>query len=490
MAQNHGTLPTPRQVFGNDTLDPGDFGIPPRADNYLELLPDYTEHEMVDTVEAWHGVDSSQCPWVPPPSGSGRNERTWLVSNFWGHMLDVDKKARMAAAARAAASTSPPASVFVPPRVSLDSEGTDATLLPDSQETILDTQLLGNPGAATARVSFAESVNASFPTQEKRMGGGKKKIVVGTPVCTRAKKDRAYGVIRRPIDGNDAFRSKGQWWEVEMTNGELRQLPSSALTLHDATQQIPEVIRPTLPPLPRNPDTSNALVDNEDNRSSSDESDLISYFDDSDDNPDADNDSVPSRDDGYDPNSRQPPISYAQKLTKARHDIFKLLGEKVKMSTGTGRKKDSIEWKVIEESTPKKDAHMHNPHSDIYKGLTSFEHMNGTDYTPIACMFCHFMFPNLFGTLRRYNECVTEYNNSLGERALSRNLCQYADIHFLLSCFAIMISSACFGVRGERMWLSGSTGSSGSDLEGIVAHPNLDKYVPLYRFNQFKRYVV
>jgi hypothetical protein len=235
---------------------------------------------------------------------------------------------------------------------------------------------------------------------------------------------------------------------------------------------IPPSIRPDFRNLPQNPNNDSHLADNHDDcksHSDSDDSDIEELGPES------------GPYDNFDPR-KDVPVAYQQKLSKARYKLELLVGDKVWVFTSknpTERNAEGIEWQVIEEHVAKAS----KPKAIPPPRPVSLEWLPSSDDTPLAHLFCHIMFPNLIETLRWYNRCIREYNHHLGMEVLSRNIIKEADMHFFLLCFAVMIGVSCYTICGKWLWTSSSHFVPD---EGIVEHPNFDKYIPLYRFKQFK----
>jgi hypothetical protein len=257
-------------------------------------------------------------------------------------------------------------------------------------------------------------------------------------------------------------------------DGTKTKIASNALRVADVNCSfIPEGIRPAVPTnLPRNPRDHSMNDDLDENRSSSDSS-APSYFEDSDVDSNPSNPST-----SFDPATEEA-ITYSQRVAKGNYELSKLVGEKVRLQTPQGRDHDRITWTVIKDHKPTKAPSVRTPGSC---GLKKFDWMEGSDGTVVARLFLFFMFPDLLETWHRYNRCVTELN----QFASKNHQFNYVDVPFILTCLACMLVSTCYGVKGERMWKA-SSHCTDEDKNGFVKHPELDQYVPLYKFQQFKK---
>jgi hypothetical protein len=356
----------------NDLVAPPDYSH----------VPDYLVVEPLKTVEDWHGDRNELCPWDPPPKMSMPNRRTWEIHQYWQYLYTVDDRHQKQFAASVypnafhqPTSLTQPTDPSRPARVPLDS---------DAQDNL-------------NKENLANVVNEQYKGPRKLLGGGKARIVKNTPVVTRGKKPK-FGTVT-DVATNPNPNGRGKYWMVEFHDRTKKVLSSASLQVAGTTTLfVPPSIRPDYSNLPRNPNDDSHLADNHDDwkseSSDDDESDIEELGPESGPN------------DTFDP-SKDIPVTYQQKLSKARYDLKQLIGEKVLSSsttTTTGRSTEWIEWEVIQDHIPKQS----KPRAIPPSGLVSFEWLVGSEDTPLARLFCHLMFPNLIDTLRRYNKCVEE----------------------------------------------------------------------------------
>jgi hypothetical protein len=211
-----------------------------------------------------------------------------------------------------------------------------------------------------------------------------------------------------------------EWHE----DGSESPMSSNALCVKSTNLSfLPQTFRPNHPPLPRNPRAKEWIDDHDDVHSESTESG-------SDTDGDGDEPLFPEEEEQpirfttFNPET-QKAITYKQKWLQAQFAMEKLIGHKFTIySPASAPEKDKVVWKVKAIHNPSQRWILERPH-DV--SLKDFRWLQGTEYTPLAPLFCFFMFPDLHGLVTRYNKTVWEYNLKASHPF------HYVDMNFILT---------------------------------------------------------
>ena len=102
--------------------------------------------------------------------------------------------------------------------------------------------------------------------------------------------------------------------------------------------------------------------------------------------------------------------------------------------------------------------------------------------TIFAWMLLHIMFPDYRQKLEKINACIESLNMEEGREDKQR-MKLFSEQEFIVG-FGLLIAAAGFGNNGKELWPGDKKDKSA--WKNIVLKVMFDKFMPLYRFKEFR----
>ena len=350
------------------------------------------------------------------------------------------------------------------------------------------------------------SVNGSTAsTSARRIRTNNKRLIVGTRVSGahgelvpnpkghgRRVRDRAIGSIVASCENNK--------YKVKFDNGKIKECSSSSLRIENIVVALPvNEITPQV--RERIEEEGDEIIehDGEDECDDSDGEEIVNVGD------------INASADIQDIVHQVPPgtpESYHEKLNTARSKVASLLGDSVDVGPANAK----LTWTVVKEHVAPEENEILNRRKEMNREL-GFKDINtlkeedrfqdpsvassdGTSSlvfplkppqhkkcTIFGKMFLKLMYMDWHEMLVKFNRAVDKGNTGGSGRDVRR----FTGSEFIVG-HAILIAATCYSVTGSKLW-NNNVDDEDDDWETILECPGFEKFMKLYRFKQFRKYL-
>ena len=350
------------------------------------------------------------------------------------------------------------------------------------------------------------SVNGSTAsTSNRRIRTNKQRLIVGTRVSGphgelvpnpkghgRRVRDRAIGSIVASCNNNK--------YKVKFDNGKIKECSSSSLRIENIVVALP--VNEITPQVQERIEEEGDEIIEHDGEDDSDDSEGEGIVNVGDINASAHNEDILHE---LPPGT---PESYHEKLNTARRKVASLLGDIVDVGAANAK----LTWTVVKEHVAPDDNETLKKRKATmkelgYKDITALKEedrfhdptvasSDGTSSsvfplkppqhdkcTIFAKMFLALMYMDWHEMLAKFNEAVDKGNKGRSGREVRK----FNGFEFIVG-HAILIAATCYSVIGCKLWNS-NVDDEDDDWETILECPGFEKYMKLYRFKQFRKYL-